>query len=164
MTLRLRVLKRHTSLEVSLEEFMKIELVAKQGGFDLNLSVFDIDAESVVHTHAEFVVSFLDPEPKKTRGGLSLSACDAAFDAIPCPATEMLFEYAKSCHLELRFLREADLRVLATQIYNERAVRQLAVSGAAVIGYGRNRLAAGDEEWTLACEVRPRWKKELSDE
>jgi hypothetical protein len=66
--LRLRVLKRHSSLETeSLDDFIDTELCNKQGEPDLNLSVFDIAPACLIQTHAEFVVSFLGPQPKNTR-------------------------------------------------------------------------------------------------
>jgi hypothetical protein len=119
MSLRLRVLKRHTSLEVPFDEFFIAEMRDRDGKPDLNLSVFDIELDCLVRTHAEYVVTFLDPAPKKKRGGLSLNDCQADFDETPDPAGSIIFEYARVRHVELRFLRESELRVLAEKIHSE---------------------------------------------
>lgn len=160
--LRLRVLKRYTSLEEgSFDAFFDAELREKSGGADLNLSVFDVEAGELLRTHAEFVVSLLQPDPKKNRGGLSLDGCDGDFDATPSPAEAMAFSYARERHVELRFLRESELRAFAEQIFEQRAPRRRCADFAQIVTYGRGRLSAGDEEWRSACDARPKWKKVL---
>lgn len=156
-TLRLRVLKRHTSMEVSFEEFFKAEMFDRDGRPDVNLSVFDIQVEGIVRTHAEYVVSVLTP-PCKKRGGLSLDACEGDFDATPSPAKLMLFDHAKTRHVELRFLRESEVRELAEQLHRELAARERSASAREVAEYARGRLSAGDQEWARACEVKPKWR------
>ena len=160
-SLRLRVLKRHTSLEVPFEEFFKAELYNRNGQPDVNLSVFDIEIDSLVRTHAEYVVSFLDPSSKK-RGGLSLNACNGDFDPTPSPADRVLFTYSRTRHIELRFLRESELRAWAEQLHREVSDRQQSASAREVIEYGRERLGAEDEEWVQACEAKPKWKREFA--
>lgn len=60
--LRVRVLKRHTSLEATdWEEFYRTELLRKDGKPDLDLSVFDVEMPHLVQTHAEYVVNLLRP-------------------------------------------------------------------------------------------------------
>src|SRR5690606_13865397 len=110
-TLRLRVLKRRTSLEVEdFDTFFDAEMRKKGGEADLSLSVFDVEAEQLVRTHAEFVVSLLQPDPKKKRGGLSLDGCTGDFDPKPSPAEAIPFAYARNRHLELRFMHDDEVR------------------------------------------------------
>jgi hypothetical protein len=159
---RLRVLKRHTSLEVtSLDDFITAELCKKDGSPDLSLSVFDVEGERVVQTHTEFVVSFLAPAPSKMRGGLCARECTGEFDPTPAPAKAILFSYSRERHLELRFVREAELREFAAQLVRERQERERSVTHAKVVEYGQGRVNAGEAEWTEACELHPKWKKAL---
>lgn len=158
---RLRVLKRRTSLEESFDDFFDCELRNKGGGADLNLSVFDVDAAELVRTHAEFVVSLLRPDPKKMRGGLCLIGCDGDCDATPSPADGIAFSYARDNHLELRFLRENELRAFAEQLFARRSVRERSAQFQDVVVYGQQQLATGDKEWRAACEAKPSWKKVL---
>lgn len=161
-SVRLRVLKRHTSLEVtSIDDFITTELCKKDGTPDLSLSVFDIESERVVQTHAEFVVSFLAPAPSKMRGGLCIHDCAGEFDATPDPAEQIRFSYSRERHIELRFLRETELHGFAAQLLQERAARERSTTHAKVVEYGQGRVEEGDAEWTAACEVVPKWKKAL---
>lgn len=160
-TVRLRVLKRRTSLEASFEEFFKAEFSDKHGRPDVNLSVFDIQVDGLVRTHAEYVVSLLNP-PLKTRGGLSLNGCEGDCDATPSTTDAFLFEHTNTRHVEMRFLRESEVRVLAEQLYRERIERERSSSAREVVDYGCGRLRAEDEEWVRACEAKPRWKRELA--
>jgi hypothetical protein len=159
MSLRLRVLKRHTSLEVPFDEFFMAEMRDHDGKPDLNLSVFDIDVDCLVRTHAEYVVTFLQPAPNKKRGGLSLNDCHADFDETQDPAGSIIFEYARDRHVELRFLRESELRVLAEKIHTEHVERERSAAHGDVVAYGQSKLDEADEEWIRACATRPKWKK-----
>jgi|JI10StandDraft_1071094.scaffolds.fasta_scaffold57749_3 hypothetical protein len=159
MSLPLRVLKRYTSLEeTDFEIFFKAEF-HRAGRPDLDLSIFDIAAACVVQTHAECVVSWLDP-PLKNRGGLAVDGCSGTHTPRRTPA-ETEFAYTKGNHLELGFLHEEELRAFARHAFDSRAARDRCASREEVRTYGRAQLAAGDREWEEAIARKPKWAKEL---
>ncbi len=157
--LRLRILKRHTSLELSsADEFYETELMTRERLPDLELSVFDVNdvAPDVVRTHAEYAASFRDAPPG-VREGIALTDCRACDEVTVQGDTE--FAFTRSQHRELHFLDAGELRELAASVVATLAERRRGAEQESIRAYARDRLSARDPEWLSACEKRPKWSK-----
>lgn len=159
--LRLRVLKRHASIEEGVDTFFKTEFYNRDGRPDTRLSVFDVEPDRLVQTHAEFAVGLLSPPCSTQRGGVSLDGCDDSFTVETNPGATS-FEYTRTRHAELVFMRDADVRRVAEKLYAERTGRRRSSTRGEVLAYGAARLAANDQEWVAVCAMKPKWQKELA--
>jgi len=161
MSLRLRILKRHSSVEEAseFEAFFQVEFRRRDGSPDLDLSIFDVDASCLVRTHAECAVSWLQSPPKH-RGGLSVEKCTATCTSRATPG-DTDFVYTRSHHVELGFLHEEELREFAQQVLAQGLSGDRPATAAQVREYGRGRLDENDQEWLSATERKSKWAKEL---
>lgn len=159
-TLYLRMLKRLTSLEAaSAEEFLQIELTKKQGGLDLDISVYEVADEegSVVQSRVEHTASFLNP-PAGDEAGI----CLRGFPQIDVleEAGATCFEYTRSTHRTLRLLDEDELRQVVQAVLEDRIRRHRLAACDNMRSYVHRRLAVNDKEWVDLCDRKDRkkWK------
>lgn len=161
MSLRLRILRRLTSVEDAsdFESFFATEF-HRNAVPETDLSVFDIDAPTLVQTHAECAASWLDSPPRH-RGGVAVDACEGAFTARHTPG-KTDFEYTKRRHVDLNFLDVAELRAFAQLVLNLGRDGDRPASAVEVRTYGRKRLDASDPEWQSVTARKKKWAKELA--
>lgn len=122
------------------------------GGLDLRPSVYVVDAEAsalragVIRVRAEHSASWMSP-PRPV-GTMEFNVDGATHAQLQPSPGETKFKYANEVHAELLLGSVDDLLALITTILAERTTREIALSGAEVIGYVEGRQAAGDPEWT----------------
>jgi hypothetical protein len=155
---RLRILKRYTSLEAeSAEVFYRTEFMDRETGRpDLELSVFDVQVDRVVQAHAEFAGTYRSPE-SQNRGGVNLDGCSNC--SVVETEGDTAFEYTRKSHRELRFLRASELEETARAAFRELTLRTHSVLMEELRKYISSRLQVFDEEWVLLCTSKPKWKK-----
>lgn len=106
-------------------EVMKTNFRTPDGGWDLRVSVYEIEAPSepvlerrIVRVCAEHVASFLRPHRKATP---LLDTNGLAPTESTCGRTE--FSYANDCHREVVLSDEQDLRAFVEQLRRDRSAR-----------------------------------------
>jgi hypothetical protein len=156
----LRAFKRKTSWELSLEEFVKIELHVG-GEPDLNLSVYEIEDEAscVVRTLVEHWVSIKHPEPAEPCRGFDASGGhDGQIESIP---GDSCFRFTRECHREIAFMDAEELSKFASLILLEYHRRSRSASKGDFRAYIQNLLKLNDSEWValLAMPEKAKWRK-----
>jgi hypothetical protein len=131
----------------------------RQGdGHDISPSAYEVDngdadelRARTIRLYTEHAASFLGSPPNGIRpldlSGLRPTAATAGGTA---------FQYANSCHRELRLTSDADLLRLVEQVKREIDRRSMPeVPASAMLDYASERLLAKDPEW-LAATTPPR--------
>jgi hypothetical protein len=121
---------------------------------DLNLSVYDVSPSQVVRTFAEHNASAGNlPPTGRTNVDLSGAPAHIVVDELRGP-----FSLINSAHRELRFSDADSLREFVRYVRSDLDARAHPVQSRELKAFVRERLAAGDPEWTSFVEGQPRWK------
>ena len=156
--LLLRVTKRKSSWEdaVGFDESFRTEFRAKDGSFDLNLSVYEIDDydERVIQTYAEHAAGLgLNPP----RGATNLDLSYPERPVVKTPGTS-IFQFTKHAHRELPFIDKQELEGFARRLYDEVCIRSRKTTKQQLREYVRSRVAVNeDTEWIAHCNAHPKW-------
>jgi hypothetical protein len=150
----LRILRRLSSIEpeATVDSFFATEFCCGEN-VDLNLSVFDIEAERLVQAHAEYAASFRTPD-RKLRGGLELEVTSETLTQTPAGTQ---FRFTRESHREIEFLRPSEARAFAERVFTTLASRMRHAKPEELQKYVRARLENADGEWTTLCMFKPKW-------
>lgn len=160
----LRILKRKTSLESPLDEFIKVEFSTDNGRPDLALSVYEVEKHETIRAYSEHYAGLrLRPD---TRTNLDASDCGTGTVIVAPGRTG--FRFADAAHREICLRLVADLHSLAERIYNQREQRAVRVTKTDVREYFVTRVQANDAEWLRLIPTLPedwrKWHRALNDD
>jgi len=154
-----RVLKRRTSLEVSAEDFCRIELTTRDGQPDLNLSVYEAHSVGeVAQLYVEHAVSHISPPGK--RAVLDVAGAGSP-GILPTPGAAK-FELAAERHRELLFEDAQSLQLFGRQVLEEADERRVDYGKGQV--YDLVRQLRQDPAWDQGLQAAPqaaRWLAKL---
>lgn len=145
----------------SAEEFLQIEFRARDGGLDLNPSVYATDgsSEKLIQIHAEHAASFLQSPP---RGGQHFMVEAIADHRVNATTGRTRFLYTRYHHKELVFDDPNQLREFAAALHDALSSRARSTTLAELARHVRAELDAASDEWRLFVEdatTSPAWKK-----
>ncbi|HSN97754.1 MAG TPA: hypothetical protein VLS89_05630 [Candidatus Nanopelagicales bacterium] len=135
--------------DLPVAELQKREFKAKDGGPDLRLSVYEVDAEqpALVRTYAEHAHEI---DPPRTALAVDASGLNRPVEAMP---GKREFAFIRDRHRELVLRDEADLHDLIRCLTADLPARRHEVSKKEVIEYVRERVEQGDPEWIAAADA-----------
>lgn len=164
--MQIRVLRRLTSLELAVEDVIKVEFWSRSADApDLHTSTYLVahpgEAVAALETTrvlAEHAASFINP-PRRVD---ALRVDHATPTAPPQTPGATAFSFANGRHHEYRFTSYAELVAFVSAALAPPDRRVDGRPGAALVAYAKDRLAEQDPEWIAALGSRPNGAKWLA--
>lgn len=146
MAALLRTFRRKVSIELSLDDFVRLELW-RNGAPDLDLSTYAVEAPTndVLRVVAEHVCSFTSPPPKEPTGAIDLAGAGSPYVKPTVGGTK--FRFTRDAHRELCFIDAAELESAAKIVHAQLTKRTHVRSRDEVRQYVKARLLKRDAEW-----------------
>jgi hypothetical protein len=156
----LRLVRRLTSLELdSGEAFAEAEFRKRDGTYDKELSVFEVQDEHVVRARTEFCASH-EKKPPTARKASVWVVPPSTVSVKPEPG-DTRFSFTQKLHRSLVLLTDAEVLTIGQAVFSTLVDRLRSTEVESMRGYVTGRLGARDKEWLdlMAAEDRSHWRQ-----
>lgn len=152
--MKLRLLRRQTSIELTPQEFIEVELWRRdRNAPDLRVSTYRVEDDGeTTRVMAEHAASFLSPPWR-----MDALQVEKSWQGVECPATPgaTRFEFANSRHHEYQFADSAELLRHVERLLLTTPSPLVGRSRPELLAYVSARIVEEDLEWTEALQRAP---------